>query len=309
MNTEERLALINNLPAHHFEDNRNRLRLLDWVKTIDKHGHGIFIEDVLPAPQPLKAFYDEIKHKYKGITFKTIHNPKWSMPTTTPGFDDYKVFAKLTMIYADAPDLEVGWIGIEKSSNDKIVYVVQSPRIRNERYASYNDDYHIKKSSNFKTAVKTALENLKPFDIDQVMQDNITQLNSAQTQITSPANSRLYEATNMRASIVQEEVEAMLLSGYQPKTPQFIAALSLIKEHGEELKRLSKYKPKGTFVWLKPDRVEYMAEGDLPTVVTDVNDVPEDIRNKIAVLQIGANGSAIIEVGMKIDDTKYWVFR
>ena len=308
MNTEERLALINSLPDHHFTE-RNRLRLLDWVKTIDKHGHGIFIEDVLPAPQPLKAFYDEIKHKYKGITFRTEHNPKYSMPTTTPGFDDYKVFARLTIIYADAPDLEVGWIGIEKTSNGKIVYVVRSQRIRNERYASYNEDYHVKKSSNFKTAVKTALENLKPFDIDQVMRDNLTQLNSAQSQITSPANSRLYEAMTIPTNYVQEEVEAMLLSGYQPQTPKFQKALQLLRDHGEELKRLSRYKPEGTFVWLKPDRVEYMGEGDTPTVATDVNDVPEDIRNKIAVLQIGANGSAIIEVGMKIDDTKYWVFR
>lgn len=309
MNTEERLALINNLPAHHFEDNRNRLRLLDWVKTIDKHGHGIFIEDVLPAPHYLKNFYDEIKHKHKGITFRTEHNPKWSMPTTTPGFDDYKVFAKLSIIYADAPDLVVGWIGVEKSANDKIAYVVQSPRIRNDRYASYNEDYHIKKSTNFKTAVKTALENLKAINIRQLMQDQMSALSSAQIQITSPANSRLYDATNIKATVVQEELEAMLLSGYQPKTPQFISALSTIKEHGEELKRLSRYKPKGTFVWLKPDRVEYMAEGDEPIVVTDVNDVPEDIRNKIAVLQIGTYGSAIIEVGTKIDDTKYWVFR
>ena len=82
-----------------------------------------------------------------------------------------------------------------------------------------------------------------------------------------------------------------------------------MKDHGEELKRLSRYKPKGTFVWLKPDRVEYIEEGGTAVIVTDVNDVPEDIRNKIAVLQIGANGSAIIEVGMKIDDTKYWVFK
>jgi hypothetical protein len=308
MNTEERLALINNLPEHHFTE-RNRLRLLDWVKTLDKHGHATFIEDVIPTIPQFKAFYDEVKHKYKGIIFVTQHNPKWSLPSTVAGFDSYNVFSRLSIVYADAPDLEVGQLSVEKTSEGKIVYCVQSPRIRNDRYATYNDNYHMKKSTNFKTAVKTALENLKPFSVRQLMEDHEHSLNSAQSQITQPANSRLYDAMTIGCWDVQEEVEAMMLSGYTPKTPRFQKAMQLLVEHGEELKRLSRYKPKGTFVWLKPTQIEYIEEGGTPVVIDNVDEVPEDIRNKIAVLQIGANGSAIIEVGMKIDDTKYWVFQ
>ena len=46
-----------------------------------------------------------------------------------------------------------------------------------------------------------------------------------------------------------------------------------------------------------------------PTVVFNLQDVPENIRDKIAVLQINEGSkTALMDVGYKIDNDKYWVF-
>jgi hypothetical protein len=39
-----------------------------------------------------------------------------------------------------------------------------------------------------------------------------------------------------------------------------------------------------------------------------MEDMPQELRDKVAVLQIGSVQQPIIDVGVKVDDTKYWVF-
>jgi hypothetical protein len=39
-----------------------------------------------------------------------------------------------------------------------------------------------------------------------------------------------------------------------------------------------------------------------------MDDVPEFVRNKLAVLQIAKNGDAITDVGIRVSDITYWVF-
>jgi hypothetical protein len=39
-----------------------------------------------------------------------------------------------------------------------------------------------------------------------------------------------------------------------------------------------------------------------------MDDVPEFVRNKLAVLQIAKNGDAIADVGVRVSDITYWVF-
>jgi hypothetical protein len=100
----------------------------------------------------------------------------------------------------------------------------------------------------------------------------------------------------------------MIRSGYVPITQDFKEAMLLFKEQGEELKRIANYKPNRVFVWVKPDRVEYQPHTGEPVVAYKLDDVPEDIRNKVAVLQIADKNHAIMDVGMKVTETTYWVF-
>ena len=296
------------LPDYHFPDRNSRNRLLDATKAVeDTQMKDIgLIEDIVPVPLGLRRFYNELKHKQPTMTFIMGGSPRFKVRLTDA--DSCYVFGHIGIAYTDAPDILVGKIRLDINANNEPVYCVESPEIRNDRFASYNDEYHIKRTKKFKDAVKTATTYLKPKDTKSVLEDTRHVFESAQSQIKSPAAHKLYEACAIQHHIVQQEIEAMLAFGYTPKTPQFIKAFELMRDEGEELKQVAKYKPKASFVWLKSDRAHIIAHDGVETVAHTMDDVPEDIRNKIAVLQIGADNSAIINVGVKVDNTKYWVF-
>lgn len=295
------------LPDYHFTSNKHRNSFVDYYNTAVEAGHTAFVEDVVPVAPSFKKFYDEMKHKNPTMTFTTTRGAGWRIRT---GDDTgYYVYGRLGIIYEDAPDVVVGVLGVEISSNRETVYVVQSERIRNDRYAAHNSDYNIKRSKNFKTAVKTANTYLQPTNIRAIHNECVRSLDRGLDQIKMPAANKIHQATDLPTRYVIDEIKAMITAGYTPKTGKFLEAYNLLKTEGAELERISSYKPPAVFVWIKANKMEYIdAEGGIQTANT-LEDVPEDIRNKIAVLQIGAADSAIMDVGVKVDDTKYWVFQ
>jgi hypothetical protein len=114
---------------------------------------------------------------------------------------------------------------------------------------------------------------------------------------------------NIHNDEVMQEVAHMIASGYVPRTDQFKKALDLMMTEGAELKRMQDYKPRACFVWVKPHSLVYrFIEDREATECTKLDDVPELIRNKLAVLQIASNEDAIADVGVRVSDVNYWVF-
>jgi hypothetical protein len=69
------------------------------------------------------------------------------------------------------------------------------------------------------------------------------------------------------------------------------------------------YKPRACFVWIKSNSLSYKFKDDKEAIVcTSMDDVPELIRNKLAVLQIANNSDVIADVGIRVSDITYWVF-
>jgi hypothetical protein len=297
------------LPDYHFgNDNpkRQREKFVDVYNDAVNHGHTSFIEDVVPVAPGLKKFYDEFKHKNPEVAFVINASPRHTVNKSAD--EIYFVYNTIRITYTDAPDLILGALMVTYNENRETLYGVGSESIRNERYASHNNEHRIKRSKDFKTAIKTARQYLKPMSVKNLCNDLHHVRDMAQSQITSPASAKMYEAFNIAQSAVREEVEAMLSFGYTPKTQAFTKAFDLLRTEGEELKRIANYKPKATFVWLKTTSAHMVNSYGEETVAHTMDAVPEDIRNKIAVLQIGSNRSAVMNVGVKVDDTKYWVF-
>jgi hypothetical protein len=84
--------------------------------------------------------------------------------------------------------------------------------------------------------------------------------------------------------------------------------MDIFKVEGEMMKELLAYKPRKCFVWAKPDRVEYRYDDEQVVVAFNIGEVPEDIRNKVAVLQIAEKASPIKDVGVKVSESTYWLF-
>lgn len=275
---------------------------VDAYNEAKTHNHAHWIGDI-PVPQHLLKFYNEFKHKRPDAVIRiekrgAYYNGK-----------GYRVFAELGIAFKDAPDLLCGSLSIEAgSAADEMLYVVISDRIKNDKFSAHSDGYHRKQSKDFVKAVKTALQHIKATPFEELIDAQADLCSSALSTIRTPAHEKLYMAANVGRQNVLDEVANMIRMGYKPVTNNFQAAMNLIATEGAELTALSNYKPRTCFVWAKPDRVEYQMEGNDRVIAYDLQHVPEDIRNRVSVLQIGNDNQPIKDVGVKISPTMYWLF-
>lgn len=266
------------------------------------HNHPHWLGDI-PVPQHLLKFVNEFRHKRQDAVIRiekrgAYYNGK-----------GYRVFAELGIAFKDAPDLLCGSLSIEAgNAADEIQYVVTSDRIENDKFASHSDGYHRKQTKDFVKAVKTALQYVKATPFEELRQNLGTRCHDALSAIRTPAYDKLYSAASISRQPVLDEVSNMIRMGYKPVTPNFKAAVDLIVNEGAELNATANYKPRPCFVWAKPDRVEYQIEGNEKVIVYDLQHVPEEIRNKVSVLQIGNENQPIRDVGVKVSPTMYWLF-
>jgi hypothetical protein len=157
--------------------------------------------------------------------------------------------------------------------------------------------------------VKLAMKYLTPLDYDDIHGKCLGNLHTGIHRLREPAQEKLHQKMSIERSVIAQEVAHMIAAGYQPSTEAFKNALDMWVQEGAELKRMQDYKPRACLVWVKPNSLSYkFTEDRVVTECTSMDDVPELIRNKLAVLQIAKNGDAIADVGVRVSDITYWVF-
>jgi hypothetical protein len=273
-------------------------------------GHTSFLGsedgDIVAVAPALKNFFMEYQHKHKNAVAVVERFAGHRIDTE---HETFFVQNKITIAFDYALDIPVGIMEVFADDKGKTVYSVTSDTIENERYRPHNIKHRTKESRDFKTAVKTARQHLKPFDFARVMRDALFVYTSARESIAQGGHNAISQATRFNTSDLMQEIRAMVVSGYTPKTAAFADAAAFIKEKGDEMERMKNYRPDTVFVWLQPHCAVYQYTGNAEArTAHTVEELPEEIRNKIAVLNIGEKNSPIIDVGVKVDDTKYWVF-
>lgn len=270
-----------------------------------QRNHQVFIDDAIPANVPLKNFFLELRHKLRGLI------PHFSGSVIDKAFcseGEYEVYAGFRLAYDHAPDLTVGKIWVEKSPGGDWRYAVESDRITNERYKAGNRNYNIKTSNNFKTAIKTAVQHLKPVRPQDLSDAHNGNLYSAKQSIIRPALEKMVKVLRMPETDLFKELLNLQRSGYIPATQSMANAFKILEAEGEELYSTSRYEPRTAFIWMRSTDAVMCIKGEELQYFKSFDEFPEHIRNKLAVLQIGESGSTIKDVGHKVDATKYWVF-
>lgn len=261
----------------------------------------VWIENSIPVHPMLKKLYDEFKHKNPLARPGLAFAPAYVGPSEG-------LYHKMNIVFADATDISRGWMSAETNSNNEWVYAVSSPLIRNERYSTQNNDYHIKRSKDFRKAKATALDYIKPVDIAEVMKESFYFLKKAKEDINYKAMREVNKAMEIDWKSIHAEVLNMMNAGYVPTTQKFNVAMDFMRENGAEIVRMADYNPTKCFVWAKPDHVTYKISHTEPRVARTLEEIPEEIRDKLSVLQIANKHEAIVDVGIRVDDTKFWVF-
>ena len=284
---------------NHFEDIAERAKEKGWAHWIGD----------IPVHKELLVFYKAFKDKRYNIVPCVDVGTKviWKRDADGDVTDNVSVYHALGITFPDTPNFRVGKLIV--TTDNGIAYCVESEKIENEKYSSGSDGYNIRQSKDMKKALKVAVQFLKPLDYEDVMDRSSHPLRVGLGNLRDTARFKLHDKLNIGRTDMAQEVANMIASGYVPSTTSFKNALDLLMNEGAELRRMQDYKPRACFVWVKPTSLAYrFAEDKEATECTQMDDVPELIRNKLAVLQIAKNGDAIADVGVRVSDITYWVF-
>ena len=278
------------------------------VETARTNNHEYWIGDI-PVRKDMVVFFKAFKDKRYNIVPCVDKSPTIFWKRDAEGESiGMPVFDKLGITFPDAKEFRSGSIIIAHDGTD-MQYCVESDKIENEKYASHSEGYNIRQSKDMKKALKIAMTYLKPLAYDDILDRCRNQLSNGIENLRSPAREKLHERLSVQRSDMAQEVAHMIASGYVPSTKAFKDAVDLIAQEGAELRRMQDYKPRACFVWVKPNSLSYRFTDETQvTECTSMDDVPEFVRNKLAVLQIAKNGDAIADVGMRVSDITYWVF-
>jgi hypothetical protein len=287
---------------HHFQDVAERAKEKGWAHWIGD----------IPVHKELLAFYKAFKDKRYNIVpcvdvgTKTV----WKRDQDGEAMDGTSVYETIGITFPDTPNFRVGkLIVVPVSGESSVVYCVESEKIENEKYSEGSAGYNIRQSKDMKKSLKVAVQFLKPLDYEDVMHRSSHPFRSGLTQLRDAARFKLHDKLAIGRTDMAQEVANMIASGYVPSTTAFKNALDLLMTEGAELRRMQDYKPRACFVWVKPTSLAYRFAEDKEAIeCTQMDDVPELIRNKLAVLQIAKNGEAIADVGVRVSDITYWVF-
>jgi len=279
------------------------------VERAREYNHEHWIGDI-PVRKEMVTFFKAFKDKRYNIVpcVDTSSTTFWRVDSDGVS-QAVPVYDKLGITFPDATDFRSGRLIIESDKEDFTLYCVESNKIKNEKFAQISDGYNIRQSKDIKKALKIALQFLKPLGYDDILDTCRGKLSIGINDLRAPAREKLYERLNIQSNDIAQEVAYMIASGYVPSTKSFKDALDLLVNEGAELKRMQDYKPRACFVWVKPNSLSYrFTEEKQETECTSMDDVPELIRNKLAVLQIAKNGDAIADVGVRVSDITYWIF-
>jgi hypothetical protein len=266
------------------------------VATARENNHAYWIGDI-PVHKELQKFFKALKAK------------RYNVVPCVDGVNSGFCF-KLGITFPDALGFRSGGISIDYGHTDGgFTFAVHSEKIENEKFATHNDGYHIRQSKDMAKALKLALKFLTPLAHDDIQERCDGKLASAVYALNETARDKLYSKLSIERSVIAQEVANMIACAYVPSTTEFQKALDLLVTEGAELRRMQGYKPRACFVWVKPNSLSYKFKEDSRAVeCTQMDDVPELIRNKLAVLQIANNGDVIPDVGIRVSDITYWVF-
>ena len=276
---------------------------VEWYGKAKEQEHKSWINEI-PVHRYLLQFYNEFKHKRPDVI---VHPSTYSVNLHWESVG-LKTYDTIHIAFKEAPDVVVGSIVGLTGDNNEPHFKVISERICNEKYSDYNKEYHTKSTKKLPLAVKNALQFIKPFDLDYMAKKESSNASHAIDTLKEKANDTLYYKFDADRRELFKEVSNMVNAGYTPSTPKFVQMMDIFKVEGEMMKELLAYKPRKCFVWAKPDRVEYRYDDEQVVVAFNIGEVPEDIRNKVAVLQIADRNSPIKDVGVKVSESTYWLF-
>jgi len=204
----------------------------------------------------------------------------------------------------DVPVGVVEWTYGKRSDNE---YKITSRKIQNDRFGHWGNEHSSQRTKDVKKAVKIAMTNLLPFEWHEVSAQGRRNAEQAHEQWVREDNKAVHPM-RIGSDSVYEEVKYLKSIGVQFKTDAFKNAAAGIEAY-EEFVRKASIKPKFDTVIVRPDVTVFIPSGRCleSKELSDIDTLPENTRNAIALLKLVDKNKLLPEVGYRAGENTYFV--
>jgi hypothetical protein len=195
------------------------------------------------------------------------------------------------------------------SDSNKIKYGITSININDGRH-SYRGEGEHKYSIHSKNIVRIAKKAFKPFTFDQIADRARHKFNQEIHSIDSRATWNLRNNTCSDIEIFQEDLMELFYLGHKFKNDRIAKMVAFLANNQDDIKKYVNYNPDHYFVLVKDGDVQYRlnsTKGEQPSKVQSKDQLPDDIKGKLFVLDITDKQEFVEEVGLKENDGAYWI--
>lgn len=316
-------------------DNGHKEKLSDIANTAKELGHQHFFGG-FPCSKELMEFatgvqkaMPKVKFYPNTLTFMNVPiNDENGVYQTTKSMRVCDEF----FVYMDEFPFDIGRIGYGDNgvkSGDSS-YSVYSRKISNAKYAVHRDQHHMVMTTDVAKAVKNASKHLSPFTTRELAQAFYEPMHHNVSRVYEQVKIKMMNGArgivDNRMAILQE-VQFLAKQGVEFTTPEFRELAGnvdqLIADYNEQDKRnvsafFVRFKKVGDETYADLQEVLNVREirwdarmntKDTQALTYHVNEIPQDIAGQIAVLNILEDDGYVAGVGMKLDETTFWVER
>jgi hypothetical protein len=327
-----KLARINKVMS----DTGHQEKLKNVAEQAKELGHNIFFNGI-PVEKELMEFAQGIQKAMPKVKFY----PNTFEYKNVPINDEHGVYQTTKsmrvcdemFVYMDDFPFDIGrisWCDNAVGKSGENTYGVYSRKIQNAKYATHRDQHFMIMSKDIDKSVKNARKYLLPYTTRELAQAFYEPLHEKVSHVLSKVKSNMHdgarEIVNNRMAILQE-VAFLKKQGVEFTTPEFRDLAGrvdqLISDYAEQDKRkisalFVRFKQVGDETYVDTQEVLDVREirWDVKMNTTGassgsypVNELSPDVAGQIAVLNILENDGYVANVGMKIDESTYWVER
>jgi len=240
---------------------------------------------------------EAIEKNRNDLVFKLIERDDPHNHSQPRNFNYFDVF------HEDDLTFRVGSIGQLNDGNYWVWYV----NMDCGRWC-YEAPEYIRRSINIKSTTKIAVKSIKTPNFDYIQRHHFGNFGNHINSKKNHLSWEMHQQTGGCPDFVINEMFKLIESGYKSSTLEFMEAMKYLVENKENIDKYRNFDPDYYGVWVQPKRVVYRkkdSKEDL--IVADRNQLPEAIKDKMAVLDIMEKKDYIEEVGLRDEDNIYWV--
>jgi hypothetical protein len=285
---------------------------------------GTAILDGIPMKSQLYDLCTKLRAKFPKVKFhcNSDHNK----------INRQDLLVTDVLVYVDDCDYVLGRIGHGyygvNTNNDVPEFMVESRKISNDKYAEYRDQYHRVFTRDIDKAVKNAQRYLLPYSPAELLIAGFPTFKDALEGKRYVANRDFErELDPVRGyHVLASELENLVNKGVEFSTSHFQLHAKEIVAKFQRMKELTHKQTRSYFITIRTVGNMQMADvaackdprGKLPTTddffedtfqVLNVDDLPEDIKAKVATLMMVDTHQYIEGVGQRATERSFWVER